>query len=149
MIVNYTKANVWIVQHGKMIDAPVDAEGKQIQKQIFQGQAIKIVPGLNTIKDQIWDEISRYADVQQKLDNGILEIIEGPVTSKTKKQEKETIDTLDSYNVKKAISVTEAIMDVDVLNALKKKEKRPQVLKAIKDQITKVEEADEAFGKKE
>lgn len=147
MIVNFKRANVWIIQHGKMIDAPKDAEGKQIQKQIFQGQAVKIIPGLNTVEDPIWNDIKEYPDVKAALSSGDLEIVEDskPAGSKSKGNDNGIV-SLAGMDVKKAISVVEGQMEKDALAAWKKGEKRPQVLKAIKDQLAKIEQAEAAFN---
>jgi hypothetical protein len=152
MIVNYNRAGVWIIQYGKMVDAPKDADGKSIQEKVFVGEGIKLVPGLNTIRDAVWADISKYPDVAEALENGLLSIVEDKAPANAKKKEapeNETIEDLSKYDVKKAVSVVDGQMEKEVLVQWRKKEKRPTVLKAIKDQIEKVAQADSAFDNKE
>jgi hypothetical protein len=152
MIVNYNKAGVWIIQHGKMVNAPMDAEGKQTQQKVFSGQGIKLIPGLNTIKDEVWADISKYPDVAQAIEDGDLEIIENKSEASGKKgapAASDTIESLEKYDQKKAISIIGGQMEADILVSWKRKEKRPMVLKAIKDQLAKVKAADSAFDNKE
>jgi hypothetical protein len=150
MIVNYKRAGAWVIQHGQMVDAPFDQDGKRILKKVFSGRNIVLVPGLNTIKNEVWEELYQNPDVQAKIQSGILEVVESEVsTGKKKSVNDETIESLEKMDIKQAISVVEGQMDKQALMAWKKKEKRPQVLKAIKEQAEKISKADEAFDNKE
>lgn len=163
MIVNFKRAGVWIVQYGKMVEAKKDKEGKSTQETVFTGQGIKIGPGLNTIKDEIWNVISKYPDVKKKIDSGVLEVIEQPASGKKAPAPADEdggssspaasmgaeIESLVKYDQKKAISIVQGIMEAKQLEALRPKEKRAMVLKAIKEQLAKVSKADAAFEGKE
>lgn len=162
MIVNFKKAGVWIIQYGKMVESAKDKDGKSIQETQFTGQGIKIGPGLNTIKDDVWRTISQYPDVKKKIESGLLEVIEQPASAKQPAAKTDAssqsepaavmgaeIASLEKYDQKKAISVVQGMMDAQTLKGWKLKDKRPMVLKAIKEQLEKVSKADEAFEGKD
>jgi hypothetical protein len=144
MIVNYKRAGVWLIQYGKMVDAPKDMEGKSIQEQVFQGGNVKILPGLNTLTDKQWSQIKDHPKVAAAVESGLLEIIEGPAAKGQKP--KDEIESLAKYDQNTAISAVGGQMDASVLASWRKGEKRPMVLKAIKDQLEAVKKADEAFN---
>jgi len=151
MIVNYKHAGAWVIQYGKMVGAPKDAEGKSIQEKVFQGGTVLIKPGTNSIIDKNWLMIKDNPDVVSRLKSGELQIIEDVSKSGAIKSDSgnDRIESLEKYDQKIAVDIVDGTMDSESLTRWKKKEKRPAVLKAIKDQSEKIKNADEAFGKGE
>ena len=105
------------------------------------GQSLRLIPGNNEIDDQKFKRaIENNPIIQNKMNDGIIVIVDVPVLDSTNGDDI-IPEGLGKYKPKDAIEYVTDLYDLNILNSYLKMEKRPKVLKAIKQQIKKIDEA--------
>ncbi len=127
VVVKYNEARIWAFY----VDSPL------------KGNPVIIKPGVTEIEKKVWDKMKNDKIVKQKIDEGLIGLVE----SKTKTGEIkvcESIPTdLSGMKSKDAIAFIEGISELDTLVEIQKLETREQVLKVIKSQIETIKEIEE------
>jgi hypothetical protein len=118
-IVHFKKTGIWSIAIG-------------------DSQFVNLIPGVNEIIEPEWNKLKEIKEVQEKIDEGVLVIVSEPKPGK--KTEQGLPKELTPMIAGDAIDLVSGIVDLDVLKAWEKKEKRNTVIKAIKDQIKTVKD---------
>lgn len=108
------------------------------------GNAVIIVPGVNEKTDEEWKAIKDHPDVKNRVDEGILVVVQPASTDGRKKQPEGLPKTLEGMNTGSAIDFIGGTFDIDQLKAWKKKDVRSGVISAIDKQIKSVKAVEEA-----
>lgn len=124
MIVNYKALGVWSI-------AGTD------------GRIVNIIPGVNEPTDVDWNAIKDHPTVQERIDEGVLVVVQESNTAGKKKQPEGLPKTLDDMNAVTAIDFISGVFDIDQLKAWKKKETRSGIISAIDKQIKSVKAAED------
>lgn len=146
VIVNNTtkcvKAIGWKLKDDQQKDLPQKVEGKKVEN------PYTLMPGYNEMPEIIWKNLQKHSVVKKWIDKG--EIVLKEKTYKTKEdklknqeQVKDSCETLSSYSQKEAIEIVKKTLNIKNLEDWRNGEGRNRVLKAIDDQIEKLNSVDE------
>lgn len=119
MIIKYTAKNLFRVNYVAKNALPArPGKAQELTR-------LNIIPGVNFIEDDQWDDVKEHPTVAKLVDAEIIEI------------EKKTIDTMTE---KEAIKLVGGTHDPKILNFWASKEKREKVKMAISDKIRIISE---------
>jgi hypothetical protein len=131
MLVHWKESRVWTVAW----------KGPHDDVQMGKHYASKqtILPGVQEIDDEVWEKMKQVPDVQARIEAGRL--VEVKTGAKNAKDETEhgLPKSLAKFSVPDATELVSGVMDVDVLKAWSKSEKRTTVKDAIRDQLKALE----------
>ncbi len=103
------------------------------QNSMSVGGKYQLRPGeITDIDDKDWKELYKYPFYQNMVATGEYELLG---SSKKEDKVEEEIDSLSSLNWNKATDLVESTHDSELLSRWAKKDKRPSVQKAIKNQL--------------
>lgn len=104
----------------------------------------RFLPGLNEVSPEEYGRLKAGAGFQSLLDKGVLRWQgQSPDEAKGGQGKENPLADAKPYEAKEVIAET---IDKRVLSSLKGKEKRPEVIAAIDEQLEKIEPKDSDFG---
>lgn len=139
MLVHWKESRVWTVAW----------KGPHDDVQMGKHYASKqtILPGVQEIDDEVWKKMKEVPDVQERIEAGRLVEVKTAATKGAKDESEHGLPkSLAKFSVPDATELVSGVMDIDVLKAWSKIEKRTTVKDAIRDQLKALEPDDEKKG---
>lgn len=134
--VHWKEARVWTVSWPGAHDSVPD--GKHVP------DVLRILPGVHEYDDAVWAKAKKVQDVKERLESGQLKEISGArPAGKDATIEQGLPKTLGKFSVQDAVELVGGVMEMDMLKAWLKVEKRTTVKDAIIKQLKALKPEDE------
>lgn len=108
-----------------------------------------LIPGLNDVKDELWDQWKKNPQVERLIAEGKFEVESEKSPDAASAEKAGEAQELHGIHAKKAVKLVAETLDIELLKKWKAQDARPSVQSAIQDQIAVIMEPQKAAEKKE
>lgn len=104
------------------------------------GTVVCLVPGVNRISKEDWEEFSKHPDIKEMISNedGKIQVVKEAKEIPPENKDEDVHPDLAKMSVKEAVKVVEQCLNKELLNEWKSHEGRKAVLNVIEKQLDKL-----------